>query len=502
MKRINKIHSFAPNLLLPPCKGKVGMGVELERRDVSTPTLPLPLHGGGNAAENRVFGIIAILLLCALTNSLPVAADEFSVTTDNATREAYGQAIPALPEADRAQFLKGRALVRQVWVIPPSENREIAGLGPLYNRISCIACHAGNGRGFAPVSAQEPMRTMLVRLSIPGTDEHGGPKPHPVYGGQLNENGVPGVPGEGRAEVRYTEHTVKLKDGEQVMLRKPVITFIDLAYGPFPPDMLTSPRIAPPLYGLGLLQAVPEADIEAQVDAPKPKGIKGKINRVWDAEQQKTVLGRFGWKANQPNLRQQIAGAYVGDMGITSPLFPDENCTDAQDACKHSPSAGNPELNKAQLDASEFYHFALAAPRQRNVNDKQVQRGAVLFRQAQCSACHVPQLTTGEFVQLPALSHQIIHPYTDLLLHDMGEALADHRLDYLASGREWRTPPLWGIGLAQKVEPLVGFLHDGRARNLEEAIIWHGGEARASRDRYTRLNKVQRQDLLNFLQSL
>jgi CxxC motif-containing protein (DUF1111 family) len=431
-----------------------------------------------------------------------VLAVETDITTADSSREAYTQPITTLADADRPQFFKGRSLVHQVWVIPPSENREIAGLGPLYNRISCIACHAGNGRGFAPSSPQEPMRSMLVRLSIAGTDEHGGPKPHPAYGGQLNENGVPGVAGEGRAEVHFSEYAVKLKGGEQVMLRSPNITFVDLAYGDFPHDMLTSPRIAPPIFGLGLLQAVPEADILALVDAPKPNGIKGKVNRVWDEAQQKTVLGRFGWKANQPNLRQQIAGAFVGDMGITSPLFPHENCTDEQSACQHSPSAGNPELSSAQVEATELYHFALAAPRQRNAEDKQVQRGAALFKQAQCSACHVPQLKTGEFASYPALSHQTIHPYTDLLLHDMGEALADHRPDYLATGREWRTPPLWGIGLAQKVEPRAGFLHDGRARTLLEAVLWHDGEARGAANMVKNMTKSDRQALIKFLESL
>jgi CxxC motif-containing protein (DUF1111 family) len=392
--------------------------------------------------------------------------------------------------------------VRQVWVILPSENREIAGLGPLYNRMSCIACHAGNGRGFAPDTAAEPMRTMLVRLSVPGLDEHGGPKPHVAYGGQLNENGVPGVPGEGRAELHYTEHIVKLKGGEQIHLRTPAIRYVDLAYGAFPPEMLTSPRITPALYGLGLLQAVPDADIVALVDAPKPKGIRGKVNRVWDEAQQKTVLGRFGWKANQPNLRQQIAGAFVGDMGITSPLFPQENCTAVQTACLHSPSAGSPELSKAQLDATEFYHLALAAPRQRGAQDKQVQRGAALFSEAQCSACHVPQLKTAEFAALPALSNKTFHPYTDLLLHDMGEALADHRPDYLATGREWRTPPLWGIGLAQKVEPRAGFLHDGRARTLLEAVLWHDGEAANAVQTVKNMKASDRRALLKFMESL
>jgi CxxC motif-containing protein (DUF1111 family) len=437
-----------------------------------------------------------------LTLSHPVIADESLITTDDATREAYTQPVPALSETDRPKFFKGRALVRQSWVIPPSENREISGLGPLYNRISCIACHAGNGRGFAPATPQEPMRSMLVRLSIPGTDAHGGPKPHLAYGGQLNENGVPGVPGEGRAEVRYTEQAIKLNGGKQVMLRKPNLTFVDLAYGEFSLDMLTSPRIAPPIFGLGLLQAVSEADIVALVDTPKPKGIKGKVNRVWDVVQQKTVLGRFGWKANMPNLRQQIAGAFVGDMGITSPLFPQENCTEAQIVCQQSPSAGKPELSTEQLDAAEFYHFSLAAPRQRNVENTDVKRGALLFKQAQCAACHVSELKTSNFPSYPTLTRQTIHPYTDLLLHDMGDALADQRPDYLATGREWRTPPLWGIGLAQKVEPRAGFLHDGRARNLLEAVLWHDGEgveaARAVKD----MTVPDRRALLKFLESL
>jgi len=441
-------------------------------------------------------------MLIALFFSHPVSAEESAVTTSDATREAYTQPVSGLSEAERLQFFKGRNLVRQSWVIPPSENNEIAGLGPLYNRISCIACHAGNGGGFAPSSPQESMRSMLVRLSIPGTDEHGAPNPHPVYGGQLNEYGVPGVPGEGRAEICYTEKVIKLKGGEQVTLRKPSLTFVDLAYGEFPSDMMTSPRIAQPLFGLGLLQAVSEADILALVDAPKPKGIKGKANRVWDEVQKKTVLGRFGWKANMPNVRQQIAGAFVGDMGITSTIFPNENCTAAQVACLQSPSAGKPELSTTQLDAIEFHHFALAAPRQRNVENASIKHGAALFEQAQCAACHVPELKTSDFPSFPALSQQTIHPYTDMLLHDMGKSLADHRPDYLATGQEWRTPPLWGIGLAQKVEPRAGFLHDGRARTLLEAILWHDGEAINSAQAVKDMPVKDRHALVDFLESL
>ena len=441
-------------------------------------------------------------LLIALMLSHPASAEESAVTTSDTTREAYTQPVSGLTEAERLQFFKGRSLVRQSWVIPPSENNEIAGLGPLYNRISCIACHAGNGGGYAPASPQESMRSMLVRLSIPGTDEHGGPNPHPVYGGQLNEYGVPGVPGEGRAEIRYTEKVIKLKGGEQVTLRKPSLTFVDLGYGKFPSDMMTSPRIAQPLFGLGLLQAVSEADILALVDAPKPKGIKGKVNRVWDEVQQKTVLGRFGWKANMPNVRQQIAGAFVGDMGITSTVFPNENCTVAQVACLQSPSAGKPELSATQLDSIEFYHFALAVPRPRNVDNASVKHGAELFVKAQCATCHVPELNTSDFPAFPVLSKQTIHPYTDLLLHDMGKSLSDHRPDYLATGREWRTPPLWGIGLAKKVEPLAGYLHDGRAGTLLEAILWHDGEGLSAAQAVKNMSVENRHALVDFLESL
>jgi CxxC motif-containing protein (DUF1111 family) len=203
-----------------------------------------------------------------------------------------------------------------------------------------------------------------------------------------------------------------------------------------------------------------------------------------------------------PSLRQQIAGALVGDMGITSPLYPEENCTAIQTACQFSPSAGKPELSAEQLEAIEFYHFALAAPRQRNAENADVKRGAKLFKQAQCAACHVPELYTGEFAPFPALAHQTIHPYTDLLLHDMGEALADHRPDYLATGREWRTPPLWGIGLAQKIEPLAGFLHDGRAKTLLEAVLWHGGEGANAARQVKSMSGSERQALLEFLESL
>jgi len=465
-------------------------------------------------AVNRV----AWAVLLAGTGAMATPTEpppELAITTANRGPNAYAQAIAPLTSDQRADFFRGRQLVRQSWVIPPSEDRSISGLGPLYNQIACIACHPGNGRGFAPHSPEEPMRAMLVRLSVPGKTAHGAPLPVPAYGNQFNEFGVPGVPGDGRAELRYHLRSVTLSGPEVVLLRQPSVRFVDLAYGDLPAQTQTSARIGQALYGLGLLSAIPDATLIALSKARKPTGIHGRLNRVWEitlgnpTQPGRTVIGRFGWKANMPTLRQQIAGAFLGDMGITSSLFPIENCTAIQTACQQAPSAGtptDPELSDAALSQVEFYHLALAAPEPRQATNADelasVQRGAQLFSQAQCAACHIPTLRTGTFPRLPVLAQQTIHPFTDLLLHDMGEGLADHRSDFLANGREWRTAPLWGIGLAQTVESQAGYLHDGRARTLQEAILWHGGEATIARQRYVRLPKEARQALLAFLQSL
>lgn len=417
------------------------------------------------------------------------------------TREAFAQPVVELSDQDRERFFRGRSLFRQSWVAAPASKETLAGLGPLYNRLACASCHQKNGRGHAPDEPGERMQSMLVRLSVPGANEHGGPKPHPRYGDQLNEEGIPGVPGEGRAEIRWQELRVKLADGTTVSLRKPHMRFVDLAYGPLD-KVQTSPRVSPPVFGLGLLEALSDETLEAMAAEAKGDGVKGKVNRVWDAAAGKNVVGRFGLKANAPNVRQQSAGAFLGDLGITSPLFPAENCMPGQTRCRQMPSAGHPELSAQQLDEVEFYLAHLAAPERRNREDAQVRRGETLFAQAGCAQCHRPELKTGDHPRFPALGHRTIAPYTDLLLHDMGPALADHRSDYQANGREWRTPPLWGIGLIGVVNEKTHFLHDGRARNFEEAILWHGGEARTARGRYARFTKDERTALQAFIQSL
>jgi len=440
-------------------------------------------------------------LLLSLMASLPTFAENRPSTVDDASREAYSKPLPGLSDGEREIFFRGRSLFRQSWVVAPVANSTVDGLGPLYNRLACSSCHQKNSRGTAPDFPGERMQSMLIRLSVAGTSADGGPKPHPVYGGQLNEEGIPGVPGEGRAVLYWKPKTVHLADGEKVELRYPVLKFKELAYGPLT-GAKTSARVSPAVFGLGLLESVSEDTLQKLAAETKPDGIKGRINRVWDIEQQKPVPGRFGLKANAPNLRQQSAGAFVGDLGITSPLFPEENCSTSQKACRKAVSGGHPELDKQQLDDVEFYLAHLAVPARRKTTDATVVRGEALFAATGCSQCHRPSLPTGDHPKFPLLSQRSIAPYTDLLIHDMGAGLADHRPDYQAGGRDWRTPPLWGIGLVPAINGTARYLHDGRARTLQEAILWHDGEGRKVRQRYSRLSKEDRAALLAFLDSL
>jgi len=447
----------------------------------------------------RVYKQLSYVVLGAV---IQTAQAESAWTNRDAGREAYASIYQGVDRQQLEQAQQGRNLFRQSWVIAPAKDVEIAGLGPLYNQLSCLSCHPKNGRGQPPATPQQAMRSMLIRLSLPGQDPHGGPLPHPVYGGQLNEQGIPGVPGEGQVSVDYREHTVTLADGETVALRTPSYRFAEMQYGPLPDDIQFSPRVGPPVFGLGLLEAVDEQTILQLAEKGKQQGVHGHPNMVWDNERQRAVIGRFGLKANVATLKQQIAGAFIGDMGITSSLHPEENCTAAQTVCKQTPSARQPELDDAQLKSVLLYLRLLQVPARRNLGDPAVRQGERLFDALGCTACHTPALTTGEFPELPLLSKQTIHPYTDLLVHDMGEGLEDGRPDFQAGGREWRTPPLWGIGLIERINEHSYFLHDGRARNLTEAVLWHGGEALPSRQRFAGLSEDERLAVIRFLESL
>ncbi|CAM4165125.1 di-heme oxidoreductase family protein [Vibrio neonatus] len=425
--------------------------------------------------------------------------------------------LPAanLPISKRLDFSVGNSFFRNPWIPAPATTEARDGLGPLFNTNGCQNCHVKDGRGHPPEENDLHAVSMLIRLSIPAvTDKQKqllltqGSIPEPIYGGQLQDFAVTGHPAEGKINIHYQTQAVSFADGTVVNLRKPTVSISNLNYGPMAKDTMLSARVTPPMIGLGLLEAIPESTILAwqDINDEDGDGISGKANQVWSVEQQKTVLGRFGWKAGQPSLMQQNAAAFNGDLGITSRLFPSENCTAKQSICDELPNgngnSGEFEVSDKILDFVEFYSQHLAVPSRRNLDSLQVQQGEALFAKAGCDSCHKPSVITADVPEFPALSKQRISPYTDLLLHDMGEGLADNRGEFTANGQEWRTPPLWGIGYTQEVNGHTYFLHDGRARNLLEAVLWHGGEAKSAQQYVLNLDKPQREALLAFLNSL
>lgn len=437
-----------------------------------------------------------------------------AATVRKSDQNAFSLPSANLPPSRRVDFSVGNSFFRSPWVIAPSTTTARDGLGPLFNTNACQNCHIKDGRGHPPAPDASNAVSMLVRLSIPDAPPYAkvieqlGVVPEPVYGGQFQDMAVPGVAPEGKVRVDYTPVPVRFKDGTEIELRKPTLQITQLGYGPMHPDTRFSARVAPPMIGLGLLEAIPEQAIlaNAATQAKENNGINGRPNRVWDDQLQKTVVGRFGWKAGQPNLNQQNVHAFSGDMGLTTSLRPFDDCTEAQTACKQAPNGngpdGEPEVSDNILRLVLFYSRNLAVPARRGVNDPQVLAGKNLFFQAGCQSCHTPKYTTAADAAEPELANQVIRPYSDLLLHDMGEGLADNRTEFKASGRDWRTPPLWGIGLTQAVSGHTQFLHDGRARNLLEAVLWHGGEATAAQQQVLSFNAEQRAALLAFLNSL
>lgn len=437
-----------------------------------------------------------------------------AATVRKTDQNAFSLPSANLPPSRRVDFSVGNSFFRSPWVIAPSTTTARDGLGPLFNTNACQNCHIKDGRGHPPTPDAANAVSMLVRLSIPDAPEFAklieqiGVVPEPVYGGQFQDMAVPGVVPEGKVRVEYTPVPVRFKDGTEVELRKPVLQFTQLGYGPMHSDTRFSARVAPPMIGLGLLEAIPQEAIlaNAAAQAKANNGINGRPNQVWDDAQQKTVMGRFGWKAGQPNLNQQNVHAFSGDMGLTTSLRPFDDCTNAQTACKQAPNGngpgGEPEVSDNILRLVLFYSRNLAVPARRGVNDPEVLAGKNLFFQAGCQSCHTPKYTTAANAAEPELANQVIRPYSDLLLHDMGDGLADHRTEFQASGRDWRTPPLWGIGLTQAVSGHTQFLHDGRARNLLEAVLWHGGEAQQAQQQVLSFNAEQRAALLAFLNSL
>jgi len=442
-------------------------------------------------------GLLFVLVAsCSSSSELLAPEGGGEGTTDASNRNAFGNSARNLDDEERRRFEVGDSFFTQNWVTAPASTEARDGLGPLHNAQACSSCHLLDGRGTA--DGEEP--GLLFRISVPDGE---GISPDPVYGGQLQDRSILGVDPEGTVRTIYVEETGTYPDGAGFGLRRPVHELEDLAYGELSIDAVIAPRLAPPVFGAGLLEAIPESAILSLADPEDSDGdgISGRPNRVLDATTGDTVLGRFGWKANVPSVEQQVASAFNGDIGITSPMFPDENCSEAQVECAGAINGGTPEISRNLFDDVVFYNRTLAVPARRNLEDPDVVSGAELFEQAGCASCHQPGHETGT-AEIDALENQVIYPFTDLLLHDMGPDLADGRPDGEATGSEWRTPPLWGIGLTETVNGHVNFLHDGRARSLEEAILWHGGEARTARETFTELSSDQRADLIEFLESL
>jgi CxxC motif-containing protein (DUF1111 family) len=454
--------------------------------------------------KNAVIAALGLLLAGTLLAAVPGVSPGGALTRTLDNRDAFTRPAPGLTPRELRDFNFGNRVFNTNWAVAPASVDAFDGLGPVFNRVSCSGCHLRDGRGRPPVDGEDEMLSMLVRLSVPGRDAHGGPKPHPAYGDQLNDRSIPGVPAEGRARIQWRERPGRYPDGERYTLRAPRLVFEDLAFGPLGRRALTSPRVAPGMPGMGLLEAIPEADVVARADPDDfdGDGISGRANRVWNPATGRTELGRFGWKANAATVLAQSAGAAHGDMGLSSRIFPGENCTTPQAACAAAVRGDGTDLRDAHLDKLVFYLQVLAVPDRRRVAPDAEARGEKLFAQIGCTGCHTPTQRTAPDALPKQLAGQAFMPYTDLLLHDMGRGLADGRGDFLASGREWRTAPLWGLGLVPVSNGHSFYLHDGRARSLEEAVLWHGGEAARAQREFRHLVREDRQAILTFLRSL
>ena len=434
------------------------------------------------------------------------------------TADAFSQHSANMPFEREMEFKLGNALFRKTWVAAPASTRASDGLGPLYNARACQDCHLKDGRGHTPATPDASRVSMFLRLSVPGGPVPDGiadwiaTSPDPIYGGQMQDLAVPGHAAEGRMDVAWTDTPVTLADGTVVSLRAPGYSFADPAYGPPGEGLMLSPRIAPQMIGLGLLEAIPAADILALADPDDADqdGISGRPQIVPSVEYGTPMLGRFGLKAGAPTVREQSAGAFAGDMGLSTPLHPAPwgDCTTGQPSCIDAPHGQEPgirdglEVDGPSLDLVTFYSRNLGVPERRKLDDPQVLRGKEVFYTTGCQSCHTPKHVTNRLDGQPEQSFQLIWPYTDLLLHDMGPGLADNRPEGRATGSEWKTPPLWGIGLSPQVSGHTEYLHDGRARSLLEAILWHGGEAQPQRDAVAAMTPEDREALLSFLGSL
>ena len=411
--------------------------------------------------------------------------------------------VAGLTPEQSKEFSQGAELFNTEWQAAPAGKGKRDGLGPFYHAASCAACHPGGGRGLSP-DAADAAGMPVFRLGT--TDD----SLVDEYGAQLSPRAVHGIKPEGSVAVTWKEVSGAYADKLPWSLRRPSYTPREWAYGTPPADVQFSPRIAPSLFGNGLLEAVPQKTLEALQD-PEDKngdGISGRLNKedTWEGYHAAVaVAGRFGWKAWMPTIMRQVCGALGEDMGVTN-VFQPFDVTPAQAELLedkiHRPPGGGNEARGRDLAVLVAFVRCLPAPARHSSEGPNVAAGAGVFQAAGCAACHLTELKTGTVRGMPSLSGQLIHPYTDLLVHDMGPDLADNRTEAEAGGTEWRTAPLWGLSRAVDEQGRGILLHDGRARSLEEAILWHGGEAQKARDAFNALSAPDRAALKSFLLTL
>jgi CxxC motif-containing protein (DUF1111 family) len=430
-----------------------------------------------------------------------------------------------IADGAKAHFYAGKALANQPWIKAPATTDARDGLGPLYNARQCLTCHIKGGKGSMPDDDQTPVQHALVRMSIADPHAPDNFLPEPVYGEQLQTQSTAlshqlrnskftqpvndDVKPEAYVYVRWHSSVVSYPDGQSVSLRRPELILRQLGYGPLHAETQFSLRLAPAILGMGLIELIPQTQIDALADAQdlNGDGISGRVNWVWDTPRAVRAPGRFSLKANRAFLDTTVAAAFAGDLGITNPLFSAQPCSAAQTRCLAEPTGNNAEGFELPADLLALvvdFNRQLAVPKSRVIAaDARGERlGRALFYQHQCAACHHPRFVTGGSETFPALAHQVIWPYSDFLVHDMGVALADNRPDFDANGQEWRTPPLWGLGLNAQVSGSRNLLHDGRARTVEEAILWHGGEAEVAKQGFMQLSASERAALMAFVESL
>lgn len=429
-----------------------------------------------------------------------------SYFTTSKNKHSFSKQINNLNDEALDIAILGKSFFRIPWVEAPSATTARDGLGPLFNANACISCHPNNGIGNLFTKSGEISRSNIIKVGIPSDDskEHQkmlskmGFVPDPVYGGQISINGIFGVPFEAKPDIKFEKKEFTFPDGEKVTLKKPIIKLKNLNYGELTHGASLSFRRAPALVGLGLLEMVSDKDILANEDINDKDndGISGKANIVYSPYKDTYKVGRYTYKASAPSVLHQVAGAANNDMSLTSPIFPNDNCTDTQKECLEAPkgrSIDKFDLPMQRLKAIAFYLKTLKTPIPKETEE--FKEGKEIFNQIGCVNCHKDSFITSNGIK--------IAPYSDMLLHDMGEELSDGRVEFKASPREWRTTPLWGIGLYEKtLGNTPNYLHDGRASSLIEAILWHGGEAKSTKDNFINLTKEKRDKLIKFLGEL